>query len=415
MFFSGENMKNILIILLGLLTFIPVLRAESLEEILEKQAVLSFSGSEAPGYLDITRRYISTLDPDGRAAMEWIFVDGLYRAKPEANQALFLLAYALKNCNWENGETMPIALALSYNYNYSQGNNEVKAKLRADILEHFTFYRELNDWQKTRMPDASLSKLPVIAQTYWSSRDRSVYETREINSYNKYLLSIRDLKRLFLLVSQNPALSGQNVVDWAQRIGRWYREQRLPRESLTNDISGYAAGPLMRYQERMGRFPASSCVTDATNLTALFQSVGLAPLTYYQNFRTAGTTKGTNHEWPTIFDPSTRIWTTVQRGNPWPTFTEADVPVDFEIFRPMWHHLWIKAGMEESAKWGLDRKAPYAHIGGSFRRNSYGERTTNKAMRDFVFAGIDENTMLRIWRYAVWQRAPDGMLTRNRN
>lgn len=386
--------------------------AEGQQDIIDRQIQNSFgNASDTKTASVVLKKYIISLRPENARPVEWILFDDEFRAHPRSNYALILLVHILRTADWKPGETMPMALALAYNYNYSQGNDEVRSRLLADMSEHFKLYRSINKWQEKKMPYAMLESLPVIPQTYWATRDRSVYETFRIDDYDTRLLSLKDLARLHALVSRDEMLGGTTVFEWANSINKWYRPQRLPKELLTKEIDSYAFGPIMKFQREDGRFPSSSCVADASNLIALYQSVGLAPLTYYQNFRTAGTTKGINHEWPAVYNPANKTWITAQTGNPWPSFNERDVPVDFEIFRPLWHHAWIEQGKRESDKWHEADKAPNAHIGGTFRRNSYGERTTNGLMRDFVFKGIDEKTMERFWVYPVWKRSTNGYLT----
>lgn len=385
--------------------------AEEIAPGLARQCDDTFEASERAESCSLLAGYFNADDDRMREGIGYIMFAGTFAQKHEKNFALLLLARILKIAKPPRNDTMPIALALAYNYNYSVGDPDVQRNLLQDLAAHYDLYRDINAWQKREMPYAALENLPIIAQTYWASRDRSGYETINMSEYKKRLVSVAALKRLHLALSQAEEIRGSSVFEWADHLNRWYRARRLPADKLTKEIDTYAAGPILSFQEKEGRFPSANCVADATNLSALYQAIGLAPLTFYQNFRSTGTDRGINHEWPAVFDPATDRWISAQRGNPWPTFTERDVPVDFEIFRPVWHHALVQEGREDYRKLPESERSKAAHIGGRFRVNSYGERSTNGAMRDFVLRGMSKEDMLFVWKSPVWRRSADGWLT----
>jgi hypothetical protein len=346
-----------------------------------------------------------------RNAMKWILREDRFAAKPGVNHALFLLVHLHRKRPVRAGDTMPLALALAYNYHYSVGNEEVRKALRSEIISHYDFYRVVLEWQKKYAPFAALDKLPVIAQTYWASRDRSVYEIRTPDVLELRLPPVRHWMRLHVLLSEEKAVGGRSTFELAHSIQYYYRSKKLPAARLTKELRTYAAGPLLAFQEKSGLFAAENCVSDATNLGVLFQAMGLAPLFYYQNFRSAGASEGINHEWPAVYDVQSQSFITAQKGNPWPAYTAKETPVDFEIFRPMWHHAWMEQGWEEDNTMQAEERAPAPHIGGRLRRNSYAERTTNGAMRDFVFRGLTSAQMEELWNIAVWRKSADGRFT----
>lgn len=383
------------------------------QEALIRQAQYTF-GDEGTRNSAVTviERYASQLSEPSQAGLQWILSDELFARALETNYALLLLAHALQNLDWHPGETMPMALALAYNQNYAAGNNEVRQQLMADILRHFQIYRKINAWQQGAMPYAALSGQPVVAQTFWAMRDRSGYYPKNRSVYQQRLLSLDELDRLHGLLTEKAEIAGKDVYAWGSSVVTWYRANFISAKTLSKELQGYAVNPLLAYQKQHGKFPAQHCVADASNLMALLQAVGLAPLTYYQNFRSAGAQAGINHEWPAAFDPVQRKWVTLQRKSPWPKFEDADTPVDFEIFRPMWHHRLAKLGESAWKKLPAAQKKTAAHIGPAFRTNSYGERTTNGLMRKFVLNGMPEEVMLRIWLLPVWETGEDQLITR---
>lgn len=372
----------------------------------------TFSDNELNKAIHIFEKYEKSLDKTALKAIDLIFYNKKKFSEKDRNYALYLLIHILQNNNVPENDSMPIALALAYNYNFSQSDSEVRKLLLADIVNHYIWYRELDALLDKINPGLKPSALPVIAQTYWASRDRSCYETRNKEIYYERLVPVEEYKRLFGILRANNLLEGKTIFDVAEKINIWYRQQKLPHDKLPSHLKGYAAGKLLDYQKKNGLFPSNSCVVDATHLSAIYQASGMGVATYYQNFRTAGAAKGVNHEWPVFYDPSLKLWVTAQIKNPWPSFTDEDVPVDFEIFRPMWHHFFIEEGKVDFKSYKESEKAKHAHIGGSFRCNSYGERTTNGLMRKFVFKGMNDKMMDIIWHYPVWKKTPDKYLTK---
>ncbi len=382
------------------------------QEALLRQAQYTFAdGNARTPAIAVIQRYAGELSAASQTGLQWILSEELFAETAEANYALLLLAHVLRNIDWSRGETMPIAFALAYNQNYAKGNNEVRQLLLADIIRHFQIYRTINAWQQKVMPYAALSKQPVIAQTFWAMRDRSGYYPKKLAVYQQRLLALDELERLHVLLAGKTEIAGADVYEWGNSVVTWYRSNMISAKTLTKELQGYAINPLLSYQRQHGKFPTQHCVADASNLLALLQAIGLAPLTYYQNFRSAGAQKGINHEWPAAFDAVQHKWVTLQRKSPWPKFEDADTPVDFEIFRPMWHHRLAELGEAAWKKLPAGQKNPPAHIGPAFRTNSYGERTTNGAMRNFVLKGMPEEVMLKIWLLPVWETSKGPLLT----
>lgn len=395
-----------------ILLFVPaVLTAQAAQMDLERQIEHQIEQTfEELDHAEAARLLRSQGSTEQQKGMKWILFPERFAAKPGPNLALSLLLHILKTRPVPAGDTMPIALALAYNYNYAAGNHEVRKALKADIIAHYDFYRVVAEWQKKHARYAALDKSPIIAQTYWASRDRSAYETRTKDIYDLRLPAIRHLMRLHTLLAEQKAIGGRSAFELAYSIQFYYRSKRLAAPLLTGELRTYAAGPLLAFHERKGLFAAENCVSDATNLGVLFQAMGLAPLFYYQNFQSAGS-KGINHEWPAVYDLESRRFMTAQKGNPWPSHPERETPVDFEIFRPMWHHAWMEQGLEEEQTMPAEERAPPAHIGGRLRRNSHGERTTSGAMRDFVLQGITEEEMEELWTIPVWKKSREGLFT----
>lgn len=346
-----------------------------------------------------------------RKGMRRVLLEDHFTNEPGPNHALFLLFHVLRTRPVVSGDTMPMALALAYNYYYAAGNEDVQKALRSDIIAHYDLYREIAAWQAVHARYAALDRMPVIVQVHWASRDRSGYDARTPDEVLFRLAAVKQIVRLHRVLAEEKTVGGKNAYELGQSIQAFYRSRKLPGANLTKEIRGYAAGPLLSFQERTGLFPTEGCVSDATNLSALLQAAGLAPLLYYQNFRSAGASGGINHEWPAVYDSESRRFVTVQRGNPWPSYSVRETPVDFEIFRPLWHHALVQKALQEDKTMTDTERAPPAHIGGKLRRNSYGERTTNGALRDFVFRGITIQELEELWDTPVWRRSPDGKLT----
>ena len=182
-------------------------------------------------------RLIGTLNSaEQQKGLKWILFEERFSKKPGPNLALFLLVHILRTRPVRAGDTMPIALALAYNYNYSTGNDEVRKALRTDVIAHYDFYRVVLEWQQKNARYAALDRIPIIAQTYWASRDRSAYETRTPDMYELRLPAVRHLMRLHLLLTEEKSTGGRTTFDLARSIQFYYRSKRLTAPRLTKDL-----------------------------------------------------------------------------------------------------------------------------------------------------------------------------------
>lgn len=346
--------------------------------------------------------YLSVSSDELRRAMTWVYYEESFEKMPRPNLALRLLYLLLRSRPVRAGETMPAALALAYNYNYSVAPDHVRLELERDIIAHYDLYRQILDWQKKKLPFAALDRLPVIAQVYWASRDRSVQEVRHIAEYRSQLVTIRQLRLLHEALAESKLVYGRNVEEVARGVQFFYRERLLKRAEVTRQLRTSAAGPLLSLFEARGRFAALDSVADATNLEALYQAAGLAPLSCYQGC--SENCGAFNHEWHAVFDPALGVWVTTQRGRPWPEHPDREAPVDLEIFRPMWHHAFMEEGWQEHQILSEADRTPPAHLGGRLRRNSYHERTTSGEIRSLVLRGLPHAVVESLWTERVWKK-----------
>lgn len=346
--------------------------------------------------------------PGGSEAMRYVLFEEAFQKRPRTNHALILLAHLLEATGGVSNDTMLAAIALANSYYAATGNAELRSRIMIDSVSQRSFYRKTVSWQKAQPSGFSLASLPFSARIAWAARERVYYPTPNTAEYLKRVPQVADLESLQALLIQENVVQGTNRFDIVDRIQRWYRAHSLPAGEIPKDRTGYYFPELMTFFRENGRFLAAHCVADASNLWSLFQAAGIPVLTYYQNFRGAGTSEGINHEWPVYYDPERRKWESAQRAAPWPKGPGAEVPVDFEIFRPLWHH-WLADDARiffESA--APEQKAPHAHIGGACRINSYGERTQNGLMRRFVLGGVDEALMEKIFWMPTHIRSAPG-------
>ncbi len=325
------------------------------------------------------------------------------------NHALTLFAHILRETNPPRCETMPMAIALANSLYFGMGDEQIRETIKSEVVEQYRLYREINSWQESLPVSMELSRLPLIPQIYWASLDREVKKVNNLEEYRKIVPRIQDLRDLRASLLKSGAFRGDSPEEIAYGLHRYFRANLTPVERLPANRRGWYFPEIYPLYRDTGKFAAIHCVAAATNLWILFRAMGMPVLTYYQNSRNAQAQTGV-HEWPAFYHRQTGRWMTVQRGSPWPRLSNPDIPVHFELFRPIWQH---KRFLFEKKQWDAlpeKSRAPAAHIGGHFRSNSLYELSTNAAMRRFVFHGMEETLMEQLWEAPASVLRPQGYL-----
>jgi hypothetical protein len=265
----------------------------------------------------------------------------------------------------EDFELTAAAIAIMSSTLYLDGDEKVRAKLRADNAEFLELARSIDAWQAEIGAEYRLKNYPLEAQLAWAARirhegqpaqylenSRTPGKKNNLENYYWVSTSVETLKKLRAVALQE-GLTSASLAECSARIDKWgyakeattfdpgnYRnmaeraadpakaEQLREKEARAQElkaeadaVGSYRGKPVsafrLKHSESMlkqietnGRF-IGSCGAHTHLCRDLMRALGIAPL----EFRVLPSREQlVDHAWPGRYDPSRKVWLAHQAG-----------------------------------------------------------------------------------------------------
>jgi len=319
--------------------------------------------------------YFNSYDAEMLKGFQLILQENVYAYwtasnKDKKNYALTLLVYLLENGAYLPSDTMSIALALANNYIYSIADDQTRALIKHDIIQHFGYYKKILAWQKNQHIKYDLSRVPVIPKVYWAYRQRSLdlfwkIDKLNVDLYNEFVDKVENLELMHDIVVNDQLTVADSLVALAHNIEQFTEKNLLyrakidqHRTKLKNNSDDRNARMAIAEFDRgeytthfMGRkrrwdllywlnyqvgiykkngYFKGDCVTETTFQMNLYKGAGIPSMANQVRPIVKG---GYSHNSPMFYNAFFNKWDSIQR----PRKGDAEYYVHFE--KPVWHHL----------------------------------------------------------------------------